>query len=147
MVAAHRLASGLGRALGSGGKWRRRRWRGERGGKAAVVQLGQLGPTGGGGQPRELGWRGSGAKGERQQWSGNLGGAQRGNSAASDGSSVRRHAGFFVEQRGKEKGRGKWGSRPRRAEEGGPVDVRAEWGPDRQWCAPGGGGRRSGAVA
>jgi hypothetical protein len=47
------------------------------------------------------------------------GGAERGDSAAGDGSSVRRRAGLFAEQRGREKGRGKWGSRPGRAEEGG----------------------------
>jgi hypothetical protein len=74
------------------------------------------------------------------------GGAERGDSAAGDGSSVRRRAGLFAEQRGREKGRGKWGSRPGRAEEGGGSDVRAEWGPGQQWRAPGGGGRRSGAV-
>jgi hypothetical protein len=56
MVAAHRLASGLGRALSSEGKQRWRRWRGEHGGKAVAVQSGQLGSAGGGGQPRELGW-------------------------------------------------------------------------------------------
>jgi hypothetical protein len=89
--------------------------------------------------------RGSGADSERQRWSSNLGGAERGDSAAGDGSSVRRRAGLFAEQRGREKGRGKWGSRPGRAEEGGS-DMRAEWGPGRQWRAPGGGGRRSGAV-
>jgi hypothetical protein len=62
---------------------------------------------------------GSGADSERQRWSSNLGGAGRGDSAAGDGSSVRRRAGLFAEQRGREKGRGKWGSRPWRAEEGG----------------------------
>jgi hypothetical protein len=56
MVAAHRLASRLGRALSSGGKRRRCRRRGERGGKAAAVRSGQLGPLRGGDQPRELGW-------------------------------------------------------------------------------------------
>jgi hypothetical protein len=75
------------------------------------------------------------------------GGAGRGDSAVGDRISVRRRVDFFVEQRGREKGRGKWGSRPGRAEEGGGgSNVRAEWGPGRQWRAPGGGGRRSGAV-
>jgi hypothetical protein len=53
--------------------------------------------------------RGSGADGERQQWSGSLGGARRGNNTTDNGSSVRRHGAFSVEQR--EKGRGKWGRR------------------------------------
>jgi hypothetical protein len=53
MVAAHRLASGLGWALSSGGKRRRRRRRGERGDKAETVRSGQLGPAGGGGDRSE----------------------------------------------------------------------------------------------
>jgi hypothetical protein len=66
----------------------------------------------------------------------------RGDSAAGDGSSVRRRAGFFAGQRGNEKGRGKWGSRPGWAEEGGGGGPTCA----RQWRAPGGGGRRLGAV-
>jgi hypothetical protein len=66
--------------------------------------------------------------------------------ATGDGSSVRRRTGFFVEQRGREKkGRGKWGQ-PARVGRRGGSDVRAEWGPGRPWRAPGGGGRRSGAL-
>jgi hypothetical protein len=71
-----------------------------------------------------------GADGERQQGSSDLGGARRGNNGAGDGSSVRRCDGFSVEQR--EKTGGASGGRPGQAEEGGgggPVSVRAEWGP------------------
>jgi hypothetical protein len=46
-------ATTLARGPWRGGRCRRR---GERGGKAAMVRSGQLGPAGGGGQPRELGW-------------------------------------------------------------------------------------------
>jgi hypothetical protein len=57
---------------------------------------------------------GSGADSERQRWSNNLGGAGRDDSAAGDGSSVRRHAGFFAEQGGREKKEGQVGE-PARA--------------------------------
>jgi hypothetical protein len=50
--------------------------------------------------------RGSGDDSERQWWSSNLGGAERGDSAAGDGSSVRRRAGLFAEQRGRGKREG-----------------------------------------
>jgi hypothetical protein len=52
-----------------------------------------------------LGGCGSGADSEKQRWSSNLGGAGRDDSPVGDGSSVRRHVGFFAEQRGREKGR------------------------------------------
>jgi hypothetical protein len=61
--------------------------------------------------PASGAWLGAAPDSERQRWSSNLGGAERGDSAAGDGSSV---TGLFAEQRGREKGRGKWGSRPGR---------------------------------